>query len=336
MKNEFVSSLKHLLQEPKQCVIFPHKNPDGDALGSTLALYHFLQAKGHDAVIISPNEYPKFLQWMPGQDNIVLFNREQNRSLDLIQKAEVIFTLDFNALSRISPINDFLVDHKATFVMIDHHQSPENYAQLTYSDASIGSTCEMVYSVLHTWDASIIDTAIAECLYTGIMTDSGSFRFPSTSSTTHRIVADLIDRGVAHAKIHQNIFDSARFERLQLLGRTLQHLKTVNPLPAVYTYLRQTDLDSFDYQKGDTEGFVNYGLSLEGIQLAVILIENTQEQIIKMSFRSKGSFDVNQFARKYFNGGGHKNAAGGKSDESIENTIVKLENAIRDCAQDFE
>lgn len=336
MKNEFVTSLKHLLKTPKQCVIFPHKNPDGDALGSTLALYHFLRAKGHDVVIISPNEYPKFLQWMPGQENILLFNKEQSRCLDLIQKAEVIFTLDFNALSRISPINDFLVDHKATFVMIDHHQSPENYTPLTYSDASIGSTCEMVYSVLHTWDASIIDTAIAECLYTGIMTDSGSFRFPSTSSTTHRIVADLIDRGVAHAKIHQNIFDSARFERLQLLGRTLQHLKTVNPLPAVYTYLRQNDLDAFDYQKGDTEGFVNYGLSLEGIQLAVILIENTQEQIIKMSFRSKGSFDVNQFARKYFNGGGHKNAAGGKSDESMENTMVKLEKAIRDCTQDFK
>ena len=204
--------------------------------------------------------------------------------------------------------------------MIDHHEAPQDYAALMYSNPALGSTCEMVYNVLNTWDKSKLDQNIGTCLYTGIMTDSGSFRFPSTTATTHKIVAHLLELGVNHAQVHQNIYDSYRFERLQLLGITLNNLKRIDNLNAVYTTLSQEELDRCDFRKGDTEGFVNYGLSLEGIKLAVILIENKQEGIIKMSFRSKGDFDVNQFARKYFNGGGHINAAGGASYVSLEKT----------------
>lgn len=335
MKEKFVADLQKLLSHPKKCVIFAHKNPDGDALGSTLALHQFLKAKGHQSKVISPNEYPKFLQWMPQQEEILCFSKQEKACLDWIESAEVIFTLDFNTLSRIAPIDSYLQNHPGTFVMIDHHQSPDVYATLMLSDPSIGSTCELVYNVLQSWDASLINTPMAECLYTGIMTDSGSFRFSSTSSTTHRIVADLMDRGVDHTQIHQSIYDSSRFERMQLLGITLQRLKQLSPLPAVYTYLNQSDLDACFFQKGDTEGFVNYGLSLEGIKLAVIMIENTQEKIIKMSFRSKGDFDVNQFARTYFKGGGHKNAAGGKSDDDMSTTIKRLEEAIEHHASEL-
>ena len=330
MFKEFTQQLSALLEKEQRCVILPHKNPDGDALGSTLALYHFLNKKGHECSLISPNEYPSFLAWLPGEENIICFSKEEEKSIALIEAATVIFTLDFNALGRIAPMDEYIKASTATKVMIDHHEAPKDYAALMYSNPELGSTCEMVCNVLYTWDKSLLDQNMATCLYTGIMTDSGSFRFPSTTATTHKIVAHLLELGVNHAQVHQNIYDSYRFERLQLLGITLNNLKRIDNLNAVYTTLSQEELDRCDFRKGDTEGFVNYGLSLDGIKLAVILIENKQEGIIKMSFRSKGDFDVNQFAREHFNGGGHINAAGGASHVSLENTRIKLEQAIRE------
>jgi phosphoesterase RecJ-like protein len=332
MYKEFTQQLKALLSTPQNCVIFPHKNPDGDALGSTLALWHFLQKKGHKCSIISPNEYPKFLEWLPGQEEIYCYSKDREACGKLMEEATVFFTLDFNALGRIAPMDKIIEKTSTPIVMIDHHEAPQSYASLKYSDPSIGSTCEMVFNVLNLWDNSLLDKKIASCIYTGMMTDSGSFRFSSTTATTHKIVAQLLELGIDHTLIHQNIYDSYRFERLQLLGITLNNLTRVEQLAAVYTYLSQEDLNACDFQKGDTEGFVNYGLSLDGIHLAVIMIENKQEGIIKMSFRSKGDFDVNTFARTYFNGGGHFNAAGGMSTDSLEDTRLKLEKAILDNA----
>ena len=328
MQKEFINQLSTLLSSPKKCVIFPHKNPDGDALGSTLALRHFLQKKGHDCQVISPNEYPKFLAWMPGQENILCFNKEEMMCRKHIEEADLFFTLDFNALGRIAPIDQWIEKADTTVVMIDHHEAPQDYASLMYSDPSLGSTCEMVYNVLTALDAKGITQDIATCIYTGIMTDSGSFRFSSTTAKTHRVVAHLLDSGIDHSKIHQHIYDSYRFERLQLLGLGLKNLSRVEKLQAVYMHLSQAELDACDFQKGDTEGFVNYGLSLEGVKLAVIMVENKQEEIIKMSFRSKGDFDVNTFARKHFNGGGHVNAAGGMSTLSLTETKEKLHQII--------
>lgn len=329
MKEEFINQWMELLSSPKKCVIIPHKNPDGDALGSTLALGRFLSKKGHHCQIISPNEYPKFLNWMPGQEDILCFNKNETLCKKHIEEADVFFTLDFNSLQRISPIDKYLTTATAPIVMIDHHEAPQDYPTLSYSDPAIGSTCEMVYNVMKTIDPSTIDKAIGQCIYTGMMTDSGSFRFSSTTSTTHLIASELLALGINHAEIHQAIYDSARFERLQLLGITLGNLNRVENLQAVYTSLSQDELDRCHFQKGDTEGFVNYGLSLEGIQLAVIMIENKQEGMIKMSFRSKGSFDVNQFARQYFNGGGHKNAAGGMTHLSLAETTELLKDNLR-------
>jgi phosphoesterase RecJ-like protein len=328
MYKEFTQQLKALLSSPQNCVIFPHKNPDGDALGSTLALWHFLQKKGHKCSIISPNEYPKFLEWLPGQEEIYCYSKDREECGKLMEEATVFFTLDFNALGRIAPIDQWIEKTDTTVVMIDHHEAPQDYASLMYSDPSMGSTCEMVYNVLTALDAKGITQDIATCIYTGIMTDSGSFRFSSTTAKTHRVVAHLLDSGIDHSKIHQHIYDSYRFERLQLLGLGLKNLSRVEKLQAVYMHLSQAELDACDFQKGDTEGFVNYGLSLEGVKLAVIMIENKQEEIIKMSFRSKGDFDVNTFARKHFNGGGHVNAAGGMSTLSLTETKEKLHQII--------
>ena len=219
--------------------------------------------------------------------------------------------------------------------MIDHHQAPENYSDLEYSDTSMSSTCEMLYKVMKALDSDSITQTIACCLYTGIMTDTGSFKYPSTTSETHKAVANLLELGADSIKIHQKIYDSSSFSRLKLLGITLSNLVKIPKLPVVYMTLTQKELNFCNFQKGDTEGFVNYGLNLEGINFSCIMIENENEKKIKMSFRSQGKFSVNSFARIYFNGGGHNNAAGGYSLDSLENTIIKFKKALDEIRQEF-
>ncbi|APG59090.1 DHH family phosphoesterase [Christiangramia salexigens] len=313
------------LAKAENIVIVPHKGPDGDAMGSSLGLYHFLKDKGHHVKVIAPNDYPNFLKWLPGNDEVIIYEHEKERSDGLIAEADIVFTLDFNNLSRCGEMQDSMLASKAVFVMIDHHQEPSDYADYTYSDSTMSSTCQMVYNFIDKLRASKkITPEIATCLYTGIMTDTGSFRFSSTSSDTHRVIADLMDKGAKNAEIHNNIFDTNSENKLQLLGTALKNLKVNHELRTAYISLSQEELDRHNFKKGDTEGFVNYGLSLEGIIFAVIFIEKENENLIKMSFRSKGDFDVNKFARAHFEGGGHINAAGGKSNISLNDTIVKF------------
>ncbi|MEO1029924.1 MAG: bifunctional oligoribonuclease/PAP phosphatase NrnA [Bacteroidota bacterium] len=325
MINAEITALKAELSTPKDIVIVPHKNPDGDAMGSTLALYHYLKAYHHNARVIAPNDYPDFLKWLPGNDDVLIYETQPEESDTLISKAELIFTLDFNALHRTGDMAEALGLSSATKIMIDHHQQPDDYAKYTYSDVSMSSTCEMVYNFIEfLGDLDKVDATIATCLYTGIMTDTGSFRFPSTTDRTHEVVGHLIAKGANNAAIHNKVFDTNSYSRLQLLGRALQNLKVIPELHTAYISLSQTELDEFDFKKGDTEGFVNYGLSLKDIIFAAIFIENHQEGIVKVSLRSKGSFSVNQFSRAHFNGGGHDNAAGGRSEASLEATIDKF------------
>lgn len=335
MKKDFISALQKQLQTPQKIVVIPHKNPDGDALGSTLAWMLFLQKNKHDAVVISPNDYPDFLKWMPAQDQILIFSQNESSVENKIQEADLIFTLDFNSLSRIDQLGSLVADSKAIKVMIDHHQEPDSYAQLMYSDIEMSSTCEMIYKLIHTLDASSITPEIASCLYTGIMTDTGSFRFPSTTAATHKAIAHLIECGADGTAIHQNIYDSSSFNRLKLLGIALSNLNQIPGLPIVYIQLTQKELNSCDYKKGDTEGFVNYGLSLDGVVFSCIMIENENEGKIKMSFRSKGDFSVNDFARTYFEGGGHHNAAGGMSTTSMEETVQRFKKAVEEVKNQF-
>jgi nanoRNase/pAp phosphatase (c-di-AMP/oligoRNAs hydrolase) len=329
MKIQDIQAIQLLLATPKKIAIIPHRGPDGDAMGSTLGLYHFLLKNKHHPVVVSPNEFPDFLAWMPGSETIKIFEKDKQNCTKILEEAELIFTLDFNALHRTGEMEHVLAKLTAPFVMIDHHQKPDDYAVVTYSDTSFGSTCEMLYNFIsHLGKKADIDKTIGTCIYTGILTDSGSFRFPKTTGTTHRIVAELIDLGVENTEIPSLLFDNSSFGRLQILGRALQNMKVITEHKTAYTTLTQEELNSFDYVKGDTEGIVNYGLSIKGIVFTAIFIENKEEKIIKISFRSQGDFDVNQFARDYFNGGGHRNAAGGKSEVSMEETIQKFEDLV--------
>jgi phosphoesterase RecJ-like protein len=325
-----IQAIQLLLATPKKIAIIPHRGPDGDAMGSTLALYHFLLKNNQHPVVVSPNEFPDFLAWMPGSETVKIYEKDKENCTKILEEAELIFTLDFNALHRVGEMEQVLEKLTAPFIMIDHHQRPDDYATYTYSDTAFGSTCEMVYNFISFLDKKRdLDKTIATCIYTGILTDSGSFRFPKTTGTTHRIIAELIDLGVENTVIPTLLFDNSSYSRLQLLGRALQNMKVMMDHKTSYTSLTQEELNSFDYIKGDTEGIVNYGLSIKGIVFAAIFIENKEEGIIKISFRSQGSFDVNQFARDHFQGGGHSNAAGGKSETSMEETLLKFESLVQ-------
>ncbi|OAZ04942.1 DHH family phosphoesterase [Flavobacterium succinicans] len=324
-----IQTVQELLATPKKIAIIPHRGPDGDAMGSTLALYHFLLKQNHQPIVIAPNEFPDFLAWLPGSETVKIYEKDKDNCTAILKDAELVFTLDFNAFHRTGEMETVLEQLTVPFIMIDHHQKPDDYATIMYSDTQFGSTCEMIYNFISFLDQKAsLDKTIATCIYTGILTDSGSFRFPKTTGNTHRIVAELIDLGVENTVIPTQLFDNSSYDRLQLLGRALQNMKVIAEKQTSYITLTQAELNEFHFVKGDTEGIVNYGLSIKGIVFSAIFIENQEEKIIKISFRSQGNFDVNEFARNHFNGGGHINAAGGKSEESLSATVAKFEELV--------
>ena len=331
------NELRVFLETPKNIVIIGHRNPDGDAVGSTLALRHYLDKKGHTATVVMPNDYPDFLHWLPGSDTTYRFDWQNNQSQKAIQKSDIIFLLDFNTLHRVgSDMQNTLEKYPNDFVMIDHHQQPDDMKYM-YSDVSICSTSQMVYQFIEmNSDLSLIDKDIATCLYTGIMTDTGSFRFRSTTSLTHRIIADLIDKGAQNDRIHNNVYDANSYNRLLLLGQALSNLQILPEYNTAFITLTEEEKKRFDFQKGDTEGVVNYALSLKGIIFAAIFIEDKEQNIIKISFRSKGTFSVNKFARNHFNGGGHDNASGGRSELSMEETIANFSSLLQNYKTELE
>lgn len=320
IKNQ-LKQLKQWLDKPATVVIIPHKNPDGDAMGSCLAWQGMLNQLGHSTSVIAPNDYPTFLHWLPGHDSVLNYENDQELANKLIAGANIVFTLDFNTLKRIDQMGARVAESAAKKVMIDHHQEPDDYADIMFSNPAIGSTCEFVFQIIDAMGlAKHINQDIASCLYTGIVTDTGSFRFPSVTSATHRAVATLIDAGANHSEIHEKIKDNARPDRLKLLGIALKNMVFISEYKTAYITISQDELDACNYQKGDTEGFVNYGLSVAGIEMAVLMTESKKEEMIKISFRSKGDLAVNLFAKTYFEGGGHINAAGGKSDKTLRET----------------
>ncbi|WP_299053121.1 bifunctional oligoribonuclease/PAP phosphatase NrnA [uncultured Polaribacter sp.] len=318
-------ALKTFLAKPRNIVVVGHRNPDGDAMGSTLALKHYFDKKGHKATVVVPNEYPDFLHWLPGSNTTYRFDWQNNQSVKAIDNSDIIFLLDFNTLHRVgADMQNTLEKYPNDFAMIDHHQQPDDVTYM-YSDVSVCATSQMVYQFIEmNNDLGLIDAAIATCLYTGIMTDTGSFRYRSTTSKTHRIIADLIDKGAKNDKIHSNVYDANSYNRLLLLGQALSNLQILPSYNTAYITLSSEEKKRFDFKKGDTEGVVNYALSLKGIVFAAIFIEDAEQKIVKISFRSKGSFSVNNFSRNHFSGGGHDNAAGGKSEISMPETVTKF------------
>jgi phosphoesterase RecJ-like protein len=328
--------LKVFLETPRNIVIVGHRNPDGDAMGSTLGLCHYLNKKGHNATVVVPNEYPEFLHWLPGSKTTYRFDWQNSQSQKAINTSDIIFLLDFNALHRVcSDMQNTLEKYPNDFAMIDHHQQPDNVKYM-YSDVDVCSTCQMVYQFIEmNNELDLIDADIATCLYTGIMTDSGSFRFRSTTSKTHRVIADLIDKGAENDKIHNNIYDANSYNRLLLLGQALSNLQILPSYKTAYITLTNEEKKRFDFKKGDTEGVVNYALSIKGIIFAAIFIEDSEQNIIKISFRSKGNFSVNKFSRNHFEGGGHDNAAGGKSNVSMSKTVTKFTSLLAEYQKEL-
>ncbi|MBL0126202.1 MAG: bifunctional oligoribonuclease/PAP phosphatase NrnA [Flavobacteriales bacterium] len=319
--------LRALLSSPKCCTIVTHYNPDGDAVGSSLGLWHVLRAAGHSAIVVFPNKPPGFLNWMPGIDQALSFDTKPAEARAAMTECDVLFCLDFNRTDRVAGLEDALkaVPMK---VLIDHHQEPEAFANIIFSDTSACATCQMVVDIARAlgWDEHI-QRDCATCLYTGIVTDSGSFRFGSTTAHTMRTAAYLMERGVIITRIHESILDDNRAERLKLLGFMLNERMEVLPeLGTAIIHLSMSDLKRFHYQPGDTEGFVNYGLSIKGIRLAAFFVE--RPDMVKISLRSKGEVAVDRFVKEHFDGGGHRNAAGGRSLESLSATVDRFRSLL--------
>lgn len=326
-----ISEIFSLIEKPKHIVITFHQKPDADAMGSGLGLYQFLIQFGHTVTVISPTNWPSFLNWMPGSRNVVDFEMQNDKAKPILQKAEWIFCLDFNVLNRTKKMEPVIESLSATKILIDHHQQPQTNAfDYGISDVNKSSTAEMVYDfIIAAGYSEKINAATAECLYAGVMTDTGSFRFNSASASVHRMIATLKDKGLEHSQIHENLFDNFLEGRFRFFGNIL-----LNRMEVFYEYntaliaIPQSDLIKFNVKTGDTEGLVNFPLSIKGIKLAAVIIDRGDER--KSSFRSKGGFDVNTFARKYFNGGGHFNAAGGKNNEPLEDVVRKFKAAIEE------
>ncbi len=325
MKKEQISAIQKLIHDPKNIVVIGHKNPDGDAIGSSLGLSNFLRQRGHKVATLMPNDFPTFLKWIPEAKEIIVHEQDLKKSEDIITEADLIFTLDFNELNRTGKLQSLLEKVSCDFVMIDHHQQPGSFAKVTYSDVSMSSTSQMVFHFMEDLDdLALLNKEIATQLYVGIMTDTGSFRFPATSATTHRVIAKLLENGAINSEIHQNIYDTNSPDRLKLLGIALKNLTILPKFNTAYITLSQQELTLHNFKKGDTEGFVNYALSISGVIFSVVFIESKREKIIKISLRSKGNFSVNEFSRSHFNGGGHTNAAGGKSYQSLNETVASF------------
>ena len=321
MKVSEIDKIKSLLSNKKDIVIIPHKNPDGDAIGASTGLKNYFDNFNHNVKIISPNKFPDFLSWMDPDNQIKIFSEDES-CIQKIINADIIFTLDFNNLVRISSMKEQVEKSNAIIIMIDHHENPSNYADFMYSVPEMSSTCEMIYHFIDKLgDKDKIDKKIAKSLYAGIMTDTGSFKFPSTTHVTHKVVSNLLKTGISHFEIHNQIYDNNKPERIQLLSFALSQIKIIEDLNTCYISLSQKNLDKFNYEKGDTEGIVNYGLSIKNIKFAVIFMENSNEKVIRISLRSRGNFNVNEFSKNIFGGGGHKNAAGAISKKTLSKTI---------------
>jgi len=317
-----IAALKTLLAEPKKIVITTHHKPDGDAMGSSLGLYNYLLQKGHHVHVITPTDYPIFLHWLPNNCEVLIYTDKLAESKKLVADADLIFCLDFNALSRINELGECVAVSSAKKVMIDHHLDPEDFDDFRLWDVNACSAAQLVYEFIVDFMAEpeFINKDVANCLYTGIMTDSGSFRFPNTTAAVHRIVANLIEKGAENARIHQLVYDTSTESRLKFLGHCLSNrLLVFEEYNTSLITVSKEDLAMFTITTGDTEGLVNYGLAINGIRLAALIIERPDR--VKLSLRSTGDFPANEICKKYFNGGGHRNAAGGASDDSFEKTI---------------
>jgi phosphoesterase RecJ-like protein len=319
------ASLIDLLAQPQKIVITTHHKPDGDAMGSSLGLYNYLIQQGHHAQVITPTDYPQFLNWMPGNGDVIIYTDNVTKADQLIADADMIFCLDFNALGRINEMGEKVGESNALKIMIDHHLEPQDFDDYRHWDINACATAQLVYTFIVEilGHKELVNADVASCLYTGIMTDSASFRLPNTTSTVHRIVADLIDAGATNARIHELVYNDSTEMRLKFLGHCLANkLQVFNEFNTALITVTADELKEYDVITGDTEGIVNYALSISSVRLAAFMVERKDK--VKLSLRSKGDFPANEICKKYFSGGGHRNAAGGVSSDSLQETVEQF------------
>ncbi len=324
-----ITDLKILLAQPKRIVILSHRNPDGDAIGSSLGLQKYLDKLGHQTTVLFPSEFPDFVDWMEGSSEIVIFDNHAEKAEAIVRDAEMVFCLDFNGLSRIDDLGK-VVESMTTIpkVLIDHHLDPEPFANFTLSDTSASSTCELIYDFIHLLDdRKNLDARIATDLFVGILTDTGSFKY-STSAKLYRTAADLVEMGVDDYGIQDKLFNAMTEKQLRLMSYCLSSrvMKIFDEYCTGIIVLSQHDYKKFDIQRGDTEGIVNYLLKIKHIRFAVLITE--QPNIVKLSLRSTGDFSVQEIAQKYFKGGGHKNASGGISYQTLWGTVERFKKIL--------
>jgi phosphoesterase RecJ-like protein len=320
-----ILEFKAFLSHPRKVVVTTHFKPDADALGSSLGLAGYLRKKGHHVTVITPSDYPDFLTWMPGNNEVVIFQKDRPKPVEsIIRESEIIFCLDFSSLSRINEMGGLIARSTAKKVLIDHHLEPEDFAEFVHWNDRAASTAELVFTLIRELDdEDLIDGPIANCLYAGLMTDTGGFRHPNTTYEVFQVASALVAHGADPARVSKLIYDTNTLERLRLMGFVLsEKLQVLPQYRTAYIMLSAEELKKFGSQTGDTEGLVNYGLSIKGIRLSVLISDRKEN--IKLSFRSLGDFSVNGLARKYFEGGGHKNAAGGQTTLTLEQTLQKF------------
>lgn len=313
------------MNQPRKVVIVTHVKPDADALGSSLGLAGYLKKKGHNVKVITPSDYPDFLTWMPGNSEVLIFQKEKPKAAEaFIGQSDIVFCLDFSSLQRINELGKMVEKAAAKKVLIDHHLEPEKFAEFEQWDDTAASTAELVYKLIRDiGDEDLVDRNIANCLYAGIMTDTGGFRHPNTTYEVFQIASALVAHGADPSGVSKLIYDTNTLERLRLMGFVLS--EKLNVLPeyrTAFITLSAEELKKFGSQTGDTEGLVNYGLSIKGIRLSALISDRKEN--IKLSFRSLGSFSVNELARKHFEGGGHRNAAGGQTNLTLDETVKKF------------
>jgi len=315
--------------DKKSFCVISHTNPDGDAMGSALAMKLLLKKLGHEAEVLVPNIYPDYYAWLKDADKIIIGDEQRDKAVDCIEEADILLFMDLNKVRRVEGLDEFLLASDAPKILFDHHVGPDEVFKLQFARTDVSSTCELVYEFISEFDKSLLDKDIADCLYTGIVTDTGNYFHGNITAGTFRITADLIDLGIDVLEINQKVYNTFSESRIRMLGHSLiNRMEVLHDKETVVMYLTKDDLKKFNDQEGDTEGIVNYGLTIKGIKISALFIERAQ--YIKISFRSEGDVNVNQIAVNYYDGGGHKNASGAYFYGSIEDAILRFKQALNE------
>jgi bifunctional oligoribonuclease and PAP phosphatase NrnA len=321
LDKKFIRSVKEHLDVSSPIIILTHYNPDGDAIGSSLALWHFLKKQNYMVDVVVPNDFPDFYKWMPGSEEICIYSKNKEKCLQLFEKAGMIFCLDFNMPDRTETLTDALTNYIGLVVLIDHHQVPSDFFKLSYSRIDTSSTSEMVYDFMCAMGGeSLVDKDIATCLYVGIITDTGSFSYNCDFPNTYKVTSEIFKKGINGEEIHRYVYCTFSEKRLRLLGYCLsEKMKLVDALKTAYIAISKDEMKRFDFNNGDSEGIVNYGLTIKGIKVSALFSE--KREYVKLSLRSTGNFNVGKFAREHFEGGGHRNASGANIKSTLDGAV---------------